>query len=67
MHDQDVDIEFIDDEELKYPEKSELLRALETSKCFSLQRTAQKNFCYSKKNKVISEIIFMNFKCIECA
>ena len=61
IDDQDDDIEFIDDnDELKCPEKSELLRALETlqqfslftsddgydiqSKCSSLQRTVQKHF-----------------------
>ena len=73
---QDDDIEFIDDndEELKCPEKSELLRALETlqqfslftsddgydiqSKCSSLQRTVQKHFVKVKKQKNIRDYFY---------
>ena len=76
IDDQDDDIEFIDDndEELKCPEKSELLHALETlqqfslftsddgydiqSKCSSLQRTVQKHFVKVKKQKNIRDYFY---------
>ena len=83
IDDQDVDIEFIDEncEEIKCSEESELLRAVGTlqqfslftsddgydiqSKCFSLQRTAQKHFVKVKKQSDIRNYFYYNFKCIE--